>query len=93
MAKKKAQGAAKNLTDSNPQYLGTKLYDGQEAKAGSVIVRQRGTKIMAGRDVAIGKDHTLYALKPGFVKFTNKRKLNFDGTKTVRKVANINPER
>ena len=45
MAHKKAQGAAKNLTDSNPQYLGTKLYDGEKALAGSIIVRQRGTKI------------------------------------------------
>ena len=89
MAHKKAQGAAKNLNDSNPQYLGTKLYDGQVAKAGSVIVRQRGTKIMAGRDVGLGKDHTLYALKPGFVKYTNKRKQNFDGTTTVRKMAHI----
>jgi large subunit ribosomal protein L27 len=93
MAHKKAQGAAKNLTDSNPQYLGTKLYDGQLATAGAIIVRQRGTKIIPGKDVGMGKDHTLYALKEGFVKFTNKRKLNFDGTKTVRKAANIVSER
>ena len=85
MAHKKAQGAAKNLTDSNPQYLGTKLYDGQFATAGAIIVRQRGTKIMAGVSVGIGKDHTLYALKDGTVKFTQKRKQNFDETKTVRK--------
>jgi large subunit ribosomal protein L27 len=89
MAHKKAQGAAKNLNDSNPQYLGTKLYDGQLATAGAIIVRQRGTKILAGTNVGIGKDHTLFALKEGVVKFTNKRKLNFDGTKTVRKAANI----
>jgi large subunit ribosomal protein L27 len=89
MAHKKAQGAAKNLTDSNPQYLGTKLYDGQNALAGSIIVRQRGTKILPGKNVGLGKDHTLYALKEGAVKFTNKRKLNFDGTTTVRKAANI----
>jgi large subunit ribosomal protein L27 len=89
MAHKKAQGAAKNLTDSNPQYLGTKLYDGQTALAGSIIVRQRGTKILPGKNVGLGKDHTLYALKEGAVKFTNKRKLNFDGTTTVRKAANI----
>ena len=89
MAHKKAQGAAKNLTDSNPQYLGTKLYDGQAAQAGSIIVRQRGTKIIAGKAVGMGKDHTLYALKAGFVKFNNKRKLNFDGTTTVRKMVNI----
>ncbi len=89
MAHKKAQGAAKNLNDSNPQYLGTKLYAGQLAKAGAIIVRQRGTKIMPGTFVGVGKDHTLYALREGIVKFTNKRKMNFDGTKTVRKAANI----
>ena len=89
MAHKKAQGAAKNLTDSNPQYLGTKLYDGQSAQAGSIIVRQRGTKILPGKAVGMGKDHTLYALKPGFVKFNNQRKLHFDGTTTVRKMVNI----
>lgn len=89
MAHKKAQGAAKNLTDSNPQYLGTKLYDGQKALAGAIIVRQRGTKILPGTAVGLGKDHTLYALKDGVVKFTQKRKMNFDGTQTNRKVANI----
>ena len=89
MAHKKAQGAAKNLTDSNPQYLGTKLYDGQFATAGAIIVRQRGTKILPGTFVGLGKDHTLYALKDGVVKFTTKRKQNFDGTIVKRKVANI----
>jgi large subunit ribosomal protein L27 len=89
MAHKKAQGAAKNLTDSAPKYLGTKLYDGQTAQAGSIIVRQRGTKILPGKAVGIGKDHTLFALKPGFVKFNSKRKLNFDGTTTVRKMVSI----
>lgn len=89
MAHKKAQGAAKNLTDSNPQYLGTKLYDGQFATAGAIIVRQRGTKILPGTFVGLGKDHTLYALKDGVVKFTTKRKHNFDGTIVKRKAANI----
>lgn len=93
MAHKKAQGAAKNLTDSAPKYLGTKLYDGQTALAGSIIVRQRGSKILAGKAVAMGRDHTIYALKPGFVKFSSKRKLNFDGTTTVRKVVNIQETR
>ncbi len=93
MAHKKAQGAAKNLNDSNPKYLGTKLYDGQVAQPGSIIVRQRGTKILAGTSVGIGKDHTLFALKAGFVKFLNKRKLNFDGTTSVRKAVHITPTR
>lgn len=89
MAHKKAQGASKNTRDSNPKFLGTKLYDGQFATPGSILVRQRGTVIMPGISVVVGKDHTLYALKEGFVKFTNKRKQNFDGTTTVRKAANI----
>ncbi len=93
MAHKKAQGAAKNLTDSKPKYLGTKLYDGEKALAGSIIIRQRGTKILAGKDVGVGKDHTLFALKSGFVKFTQKRKQNFDGTFSERKVANITEAR
>lgn len=89
MAHKKAQGAAKNLTDSKPKYLGTKLYDGEVATAGAIIVRQRGTKILPGSNVGIGKDHTLFAMKPGVVKFSNKRKLNYDGTFSVKKEANI----
>ena len=59
MAHRKAGGSAKNLRDSNPKYLGTKLYDGEKAKVGSIIVRQRGTKIMAGENVGLGNDHTL----------------------------------
>ncbi len=89
MAHRKAGGSAKNLRDSGPQYLGTKLYDGQKAKIGSIIVRQRGTKIMAGSNVGIGKDHTLFALREGIVKYTSKRKLGFNGKEIRRKVANI----
>ena len=61
-----------------------KLADGQQAKAGSVIVRQRGTKIVAGENVDTGKDHTLFAQKPGTVTFSEKRTKRFDG-KTMRK--------
>jgi len=89
MAHRKAGGSAKNLRDSNPKYLGTKLYDGQTAKTGSVLVRQRGTKILAGKNVGVGKDHTLFALAEGIVKFTETRKVKFDGTVKKRKVANI----
>lgn len=89
MAHKKAGGSSKNLRDSNPQYLGVKLADGQKAKTGQVIVRQRGTKIMAGSNVGIGKDHTLFALSDGRVKFDSKRKKNFDNTITRRKVAHV----
>jgi large subunit ribosomal protein L27 len=92
MATRKAAGSAKNLTDSNPQYLGTKLYAGQFATAGSIIVRQRGTKITAGENVGVGKDHSLFALKDGVVRFSNKRKTHFDGTKVSKKVVNIDLE-
>lgn len=89
MAHRKAGGTAKNLNDSKPKYLGTKLYDGQEAKPGAIIVRQRGMKILAGTNVMVGKDHTLFASKVGKVKFTEKRKANFDGKTVKHKVANV----
>ena len=72
MAHRKAGGSAKNLTDSNPKYLGTKLYAGETAKAGSVIIRQRGTKILPGNNVGMGKDHTLFAKIDGKVTFSTK---------------------
>ncbi len=89
MAHRKAGGTAKNLRDSKPKYLGTKLADGQKAKAGDIIVRQRGTVILAGENVGLGKDHTLFALKPGTVKFGTKRKVSFDGKKAVKKIVNV----
>ena len=89
MSHVKAGGSAKNLKDSNAQFLGTKLYDGQEAKAGSIIVRQRGTKILAGENTKVGKDHTIFALKDGIVKFTEKRKRSFTGSERRFKVANV----
>lgn len=89
MAHKKAGGTAKNLTDSNPKYLGVKIAAGQTAKAGSIIVRQRGTRVLAGKNIGMGKDHTLFALKPGIVEFSQKRKQNFDGTTTVRKIVSV----
>ena len=90
MAHRKAGGSAENLRDSNPKYLGTKLADGEKAKAGSVIVRQRGTKIVAGKNVGLGKDHTLFALKAGLVKFGHKRLKRFDGKVLVKKTVSVN---
>jgi large subunit ribosomal protein L27 len=89
MAHRKAGGTAHNLKDSNPKYLGTKLYAGEKAQAGSVIVRQRGTKILAGKNVGIGRDYTLFALKEGIVKVSQKRKVHFDGTTVVKKVVSV----
>ena len=90
MAHRKAGGTAKNLRDSNPKYLGIKLADGQMAQSGSVIVRQRGTVIMAGNNVSTGKDHTLFALKSGVVKFGSKRKTSFNGKTSVKKTVSVN---
>ena len=89
MATQKAAGSAKILTDSNPKYLGIKLYSGESAQTGSIIVRQRGTKVLAGKNVGVGKDHTLFALKEGKVAFGSKRKQNFDGSTTVRKIVSV----
>jgi large subunit ribosomal protein L27 len=89
MAHRKAGGTAKNLRDSNAQYLGIKLSDGQMARSGSIIVRQRGTAILAGNNVSTGKDHTLFALKPGIVKFDSKRKISFNGRTLVKKVVSV----
>lgn len=89
MASTKAGGTAKNLNDSNPKYLGVKRADGQRVGPGMVIVRQRGTKIMQGRNVGLGKDHTLFALASGIVKFRSARKRNFDGTTVTRRVVDV----
>lgn len=89
MAHRKAGGTARNLRDSNPKFLGVKVADGQSAKAGAIIVRQRGTRIMQGTNVGLGKDHTLFALTDGTVSFGEKRKKNFDGTTTKRKIVHV----
>lgn len=73
MAHKKGQGSTKNGRDSNPQYRGIKLYGGQTAKAGSIIVRQCGTKFHPGFNVGRGKDDTLFALTPGVVEFQGRK--------------------
>ena len=73
MAHKKAGGSTRNGRDSNPKYLGVKLFGGQAVEAGNIIVRQRGTKFFPGDNVGIGKDHTLFATAAGAVKFVTKR--------------------
>jgi large subunit ribosomal protein L27 len=69
MAHKKAGGSSRNGRDSNPKYLGVKRYGGQHVLAGNILVRQRGTKFYPGKNVGIGKDHTLFALAEGTVAF------------------------
>ncbi len=78
MAHKKAGGKSRNGRDSNPQYLGVKLYDGEFVRPGNIIVRQRGEHFKAGEGVGMGKDYTLFALVDGTVKF--------ESLKTVKRV-------
>lgn len=89
MSKVKAGGTSKNLTDSKPKFLGIKIADGQSIKAGAIILRQRGTRYLSGTNTDLGKDHTIFALKAGVVKFTSKRKVRFDGKVVIRKVAQV----
>jgi len=89
MSKTKSSGSTKLGRDSNPKYLGVKRSGGQKVKAGEIIVRQRGTKFLVGKNAGIGRDHTIFALKGGVVKFTTKRKTNFTGNQRIAKVINI----
>ncbi len=89
MATTKQKGGARLGRDSQPKYLGLKLSDGQKAKAGMIIVRQRGTKYIAGKNVGLGNDYTLFALKDGVVKFQEKQKITFTGAKRIAKVVNV----
>lgn len=73
MAHKKGAASTRNGRDSNPQYLGVKKFGGEAVAAGNIIVRQRGTKFHAGQNVGLGKDHTLFALADGTVKFGVRR--------------------
>ena len=79
MAHKKGQGSSRNGRDSKPKMLGIKKYGGEIVKAGSIICRQRGTKFYPGINVGLGRDHTLFALEAGQVKFegpTGKRRIS-----------------
>lgn len=73
MAHKKGQGSSRNGRDSNPKYRGVKAFGGQAVKIGSIIVRQCGTPFKPGKNVGIGRDHTLFALKEGVVVFKARR--------------------
>ncbi|MCF7858374.1 MAG: 50S ribosomal protein L27 [Candidatus Cloacimonetes bacterium] len=85
MAHKKGVGSSKNGRDSNPQYLGVKKYGGQKVNAGSIIIRQRGTRVHKGSNVGIGNDYTIFSLIDGFVKYETK--------KAGRKFVSVLPER
>ncbi len=89
MAKTKSSGSTKLGRDSISKRLGVKLFGSQRAKPGFILVRQRGTKFLPGKNVRKGKDDTLYAAKEGIVKFKTKRIRGFDNSQRVVKIVNI----
>jgi len=91
MAHTKAAGSTTLGRDSLPKYLGVKLFAGQPAKPGSVIIRQRGTKFVPGKNVRRGSDDTLYAIAKGVIKFTTKKITSFTGAQKIKKVVSVVP--
>ena len=91
MATKKSGGTSKNGRDSNPKYLGIKVTHGAMAKPGSILVRQRGTDVLPGKNVSMGKDHTLFSLINGKVALTYKRKVHFDNSVLRKKMVSVLP--
>ncbi len=89
MAHTKAVGSTKLGRDSQPKYLGVKLYGGQIAKPGSIIIRQRGTKFIPGEGVRLGSDDTIYASVSGKVKFSTKKKKLYNGQRRLVKIVNV----
>lgn len=89
MSHKKAGGSTKNGRDSRAKRLGVKLYAGQAVKAGNILVRQKGTKFKAGENVGVGKDFTLFALKNGVIKFTEKQVKKYDGRIFKNRFVNV----
>ncbi len=89
MAKTKSAGTVKTGRESCPQYLGVKLFGGNKANIGSIIVRQRGTKFIPGKNVRLGKDYTIYSIKEGFVKYVTKRKTGFNNKQRRVKIVNV----
>jgi len=93
MAKTKSAGATGLGRDSQPKYLGIKIYGGQKVKPGMIIVRQRGTKFRIGRNVKLAADDTIFALKSGVVRFQTKKIKRFDGSKKRAMVVNVEEEK
>lgn len=89
MAHRAGKASTKLGRDSNPKYLGIKLFAGQNVRPGNIIVRQRGTHYIAGKNVRKGNDDTLYAITKGTVAFQTVKKIRFDGTKRIAKVISI----
>ncbi|MBN2087910.1 50S ribosomal protein L27 [Candidatus Peregrinibacteria bacterium] len=89
MSHKKAGGSTKNGRDSNAKRLGVKLFGGQVVNAGGIIIKQKGNKFHAGENVGVGRDFTLFALKSGVIKFTEKKRTKFDGRVFKDRIVNV----
>jgi large subunit ribosomal protein L27 len=89
MAKTKSAGSSTLGRDSAPKYLGIKVCSGQKVKAGGIIIRQRGTKFLPGKNVKRGGDDSLFSLKEGIVSFGTKKKICFNGKQRIVKVVNV----
>ncbi len=89
MSHVKAGGSSKLGRDSQPKYLGVKLYDGQKAQAGSILIRQRGTRVRPGKNVRLGRDDTIYSIKDGVVKFSSRTVILFNGERKKAKFVNV----
>ncbi len=93
MSHKKAGGSTRLGRDSKPQYLGAKVGDGEYVKPGMILVRQRGTRINPGKNVRRAKDDSLFSVANGIVKFTQKRKMHFDGALKPAKFVSVIPKK
>lgn len=89
MATTKSAGSTRLGRESASKRLGIKLFDGETVKTGNVLARQRGTKWVPGKNVKKGSDDTLYALRPGVIKFTDKKAKRYDGSRRIFKVINV----
>lgn len=77
------------MRDSNPKYLGIKRADGQKVAIGEIVVRQRGTRVLPGKNIGVGSDYTLFARVAGTVRFRSKRKINFDGRSARHPIVDV----
>lgn len=89
MAHTKSAGSTANVRDSQPKYRGVKIHDGDRVATGNIIVRQVGSRILPGVGVSQGRDFTLYAIRNGLVKFSEKRKQRFNGAVVRKKVVSV----
>lgn len=89
MATTKSAGSTRLGRDSQPKYLGVKIFAGQSVKAGQILVRQRGTHFFPGKNVALGGDNTLFALKEGIAQFKTKKRKSFDNSQKLVKFVSV----